>query len=127
MGKHKEIDDEPVFVDAAGRRRRVLAAIGAAAGLFAAIAIVTIAVGLIGGSNSALPTLPHKPRPASTAAQPGTTSSDSSPVPGTSPGPGQTPTLSTAPTAGTTPTSVTTGHSHPSNSHSPTVKPSHKN
>ena len=83
MAKHGATSDDPVFVDAAGRRHRVLAVLGAAAGVLAVVAIVTIAIGLIGGASNALPDLPHRPHPATTAVQPG--------VPAGSPQPSATP------------------------------------
>ena len=55
MAKHGATSDDPVFVDAAGRRHRVLAVLGAAAGVLAVVAIVTITIGLIGGARDALP------------------------------------------------------------------------
>jgi hypothetical protein len=126
MGKHGLVGDEPVFVDNAGHRRRLLAGAGAAAGIVAIIGIATLAIGLMGGSSAALPNLPHKPRPASTGVQPGLQTAAPMPAPGpstsqSSTAPGTTPTTSTA-TPGATPTST---QSHPGNPHSPTHKPSH--
>jgi hypothetical protein len=119
------VGPKAVFVDPAGRRRRVLVGAGAAASVLLVAFLIAIAVALIGGGTSILPGLPSAAKHARSgheatqpAARPKPTS-DAGPS-STQPAPSPSPSVTPSPSASPSPTKT-----HPNNGRSPTSRPSH--
>jgi hypothetical protein len=138
MGRHTLANLAPIFVDPAGRRRRLLAGVGAGVGLVMVVAVAAIAAAVLGGGSAALPGLPtpargHTPAIFHLAAtSPPATPSSKPPTGGTAaasptvtPSPGRTaPTPQPSPLPAASPT-LAPSSTHPGNGRSPTTKPSH--
>ena len=121
--------DTPVFVDHSGQRRRIVVALGAAAGVVLILAAVVLVLGLTGAGPARIPGWPEgapgggSPTPAiapqktPSAAGQRTTAPSGSRAPGAAPSA----TGAAAPTPAATPTTHGNGNA---STHTPTAHPS---
>jgi hypothetical protein len=124
--RHAAVRGAAVFVDPAGRRRRLLVGAGAAASVMLVVFLVAIAVALIGGNTSILPGLPSggkHPASGHIATQPKAAERPTN-SPGIPPAPAPTP--SSVGSAAPSPSpSASAARTHPNNGRSPSSRPSH--